>query len=188
MRTPRLVRMKSRNTGSRSLHATARRDIPWVRFAMKTSIHYPTRPAAPAVVLATPWATDREYLRRLVKEHKMRPVEVGTCREALSAIGEFGATVVFCDEHLPWRDLLSYLAEDCSPPRVIVVGAAPCESLCADVIHLGGFDVVAKPFADEDIEWVLSSACLDANSKHPARRPATSQRIADPATVRAHCA
>jgi DNA-binding response OmpR family regulator len=144
--------------------------------------------AAPAVVLVTPSVTDRAYLRQIVEQHEMLPVEVATCREALSAVGESGARVVFCDEKLPWQDLLSYLAEECNPPRIVVVTDAPCESLCADVINLGGFDVLAKPFADQEVEWVLSTACSAAGWHVPVPLPAASERATAHAAARAHIA
>jgi DNA-binding response OmpR family regulator len=118
----------------------------------------------------------------------MQPVEVTTCREALSVISEFGVTAVFCDEMLPWRDLLSYLAEDCQPPRVVVVAAAPCESLWADVINLGGFDVLAKPFVEREVNWVLSTARSSTASQPPARRPPARERTEIRAYARAHSA
>ena len=122
--------------------------------------HSPREPASPAVViLATELSRDLEDLRHTLEEHELRIVEVTTYKEALSAVGTLGPTALFCDEKLPWRDLLSYLAESCDRPRIIVVAAAPSESLCAEVVNLGGFDVVAKPFCAQDVEWLLATAC-----------------------------
>jgi DNA-binding response OmpR family regulator len=111
------------------------------------------------VVLATPWARDRDYLRPILQHHGIRIIEAITYREALSAAGRYGATAVLCDETLAWRDLLSHLAVCCEPPRLVVISAAPSRTLCAEVMNLGGFDVLNKPFEDKDVAWILNMAC-----------------------------
>ena len=146
---------------------------------------YRPRPPSPAVVvLATLLSRDRKYLRDAIEAHELRAVEVTTCNEALLAIGDVGPTAIFCDEQLPWRDLLSCLAQSCHCPRIIVVAAAPCETLCAEVVNLGGFDVLAKPFCAQEVDWLLLTAC---SIPHSVRKSPASDYSA-PAAARAQSA
>ena len=152
------------------------------RCAVMTSEQHPNNlPLSPAVViLATPFARDLQYLRQLIEEKQMEPVAAGAYREVLAAIGRFGAMAVVCDESLQWRDLLSRLAEDCDPPRMIVVAAASSQGLWAEVLSLGGFDVLTKPFLKNEVERVLAQACSPSLQTTPPRRHPASEHPARP--------
>jgi DNA-binding response OmpR family regulator len=112
-----------------------------------------------AVILATPLERDLQYLRRVAEQSALVSMEAATGREALAAISHTGAGAVICDESLPWRDLLSYLAEDCDPPRVIVIASAPQNTMWAEVLSLGGFDVLAKPFVEDEVSRLMGMVC-----------------------------
>lgn len=128
------------------------------------------------VILATPLARDLQYLRQIIDQHHLQTVQASTHREALAAISRSGATALICDESIPWRDLLSYLADDCDPPRVIVVASAPRNTLWAEVLSLGGFDVLSKPFNDAEVSRVLKLACARPPLRPPSRKPPVSDR------------
>src|SRR5687767_11184456 len=87
------------------------------------------------VVIATRFTRDQEYLRDVVRRCGLRSVETTTYREALSALSIQGAAALVCDEELPWRDIVSHLAEDCQPPRIIIVTADPDQSLFAEALN-----------------------------------------------------
>jgi DNA-binding NtrC family response regulator len=130
-----------------------------------------------AIVIASPWARDREYLRYAVDQHQqLRAIEAASCRDALSALSASDAQLVLCDESFPWRDLLSYLADAVEPPRVIVVAAAPQASLYAEVLNLGGYDVIAKPFSAKEVELLLARACSPRDPLRSLRRESTREQ------------
>src|SRR5688572_27131251 len=128
-----------------------------------------------AIIIASPMARDREYLRDMAERCDMRPIEASAYREALSVVGIYGPVAVVCDESLPWRDIVSYLAEGCDAPRVIVVAAVVESRLFEEVLNLGGFDVVTKPFLEAEIRRVLSSV-RSSSSQRFHRPPAADSR------------
>ena len=138
------------------------------------------RPASPAVVvLASPYARDREYLREFINSNQVRVVEAQTYREALAAMSCTGANLIVCDESLRWRDILGYMAESCYPSRLVVLAASPTPVMVAEVLNLGGYDVLAKPFCEPEVRWVLGTQALDPRApKHePSRETTTKPRV-----------
>lgn len=119
------------------------------------------RPVSPAVVvLASPWARDRGYLRLILQERQeLRIVEVATYGEAISTISRHGASAVVCDQDLPWRDLISRMTYLYDPPRVIVIAKAPAAAFYAEVMNLGGYDILVSPFDPSEVGWVVGCAC-----------------------------
>ena len=136
---------------------------------MHNFLHSECKSMPCTLLIASPMARDREYLRNIAERCDMLPIEATTYREALWAVGIYGPVAVVCDESLPWRDIVSYLADGCDPPRVIVVSAVVESRLFAEVLNVGGFDVVTKPFSEAEIRRVLSSA--RSSSSQTFRRP-----------------
>jgi hypothetical protein len=57
-----------------------------------------------------------------------------------------------------WRDILGYVAPLPCPPRLIVIAEAFDDHLWAEVLHLGGYDVLAQPVRREEVARTLDSA------------------------------
>jgi DNA-binding response OmpR family regulator len=69
--------------------------------------------------------------------------------------------VVVCERNLPdgdWRGVLEAAASLASPPPVIVTSHLADEYLWAEVLNLGGYDVLAKPFNKEEAFRTLDLA------------------------------
>jgi DNA-binding NtrC family response regulator len=76
-------------------------------------------------------------------------------REARGKLASDGNPVVICESSLPdgdWKDLLD------KTPRLIVTSPAANEALWAEVLNLGGYDVLAQPFDEQEVRRVVSSA------------------------------
>jgi hypothetical protein len=70
--------------------------------------------------------------------------------------------VVICERSLPdgdWKDLLG------KTPRLIVTSDAADEALWAEVLNLGGNDVLAQPFDEQEVRRVVAMA--GRVPKHP---------------------
>jgi DNA-binding response OmpR family regulator len=75
-------------------------------------------------------------------------------------------SVVICDTDLPdgdWKDVLQQVLQARSAPALIVTSRVADHSLWAEVLKLGGYDVLAQPFDGEEVTRVIASA-LRANS------------------------
>ena len=87
-------------------------------------------------------------------------------------------SVVVTESELPdgtWRDVLSALDQVPNPPLLIVVSRLADERLWAEVLNLCGFDVLAKPFARDEVIRVIGHA-LDTSNWLPKRPPGISER------------
>jgi len=74
------------------------------------------------------------------------------------------AQVIACSSRLPdgtWEDILSGTASQTLRPRLIVLLPQTDERLWGEVVNMGGFDVLAGPFAEEDARRVLDAASRD---------------------------
>jgi len=69
------------------------------------------------------------------------------------------ASVVLCEaEDHSWKNVLDKLAEKDGPPRLIVMSRLADERLWAEVLNLGGYDVLAKPLDSEELRRVVATA------------------------------
>lgn len=70
--------------------------------------------------------------------------------------------MIVCDRRLTdgsWRDLLVSIAKLHDPPPLIVTARHADERLWAEVLNLGGYDVLAKPLDALEVDRVLKAAC-----------------------------
>jgi DNA-binding response OmpR family regulator len=71
------------------------------------------------------------------------------------------AAVVLCERNLPdgdWKDVLESLATYANPPFLIVTCRHADELLWAEVLNLGGYDVLQKPFETSEVLRVVNMA------------------------------
>jgi len=86
--------------------------------------------------------------------HILRPTgwavdTVRTCAEAMESLAVERASVVIAERYLPdgnWKTLQNQLMRMEFPPKLIVTSKLADERLWAEVLNLGGFDVLAQPF------------------------------------------
>lgn len=86
---------------------------------------------------------------------------VRTCREATALLPENPLPVVICERDLPdgnWKDILDALTLLARPPSLIVTSRLADEYLWAEVLNLGGYDVLAKPLDEKEVRWAVHSA------------------------------
>ena len=120
------------------------------------------QPGSNPILFVSPVRQDQAELRRIMcRTH--RTIAAATCRRALRPIQEGGVQIVLCDRNLPdgtWLDILGQVAASGDPPLLIVTSRVADERLWAEVLNLGGFDLIAKPFAATEVLHVLSAASV----------------------------
>jgi len=90
---------------------------------------------------------------------------VRTTNRFLGACGQLssdGNPVVICERSLPDGDGKDLLGKT---PRLIVTSDAADEALWAEVLNLGGYDVLAQPFDEQEVRRVVAMA--GRVPKHP---------------------
>jgi DNA-binding response OmpR family regulator len=114
-----------------------------------------------AVLSVSPAAEDAAVLGRICQECGWSFHVARTCAEAAAVLRQVPVQVVISDRHLPdgtWRNVLAAGA-GCDPaPAVIVASRTADDRLWAEVLNLGGCDVLAKPFERKEILWSVRSA------------------------------
>ena len=110
--------------------------------------------------------------------------KVFTCSEALAYLRDNNAAVVICERDLAdgdWKLLLSTCDSLPMPPNLIVTSRLADEELWAEVLNLGGYDVLAQPFEVREVFREVSLA-WQARKR---RTFGQAQRESGPATARA---
>ncbi|MBI4907847.1 MAG: hypothetical protein HY820_29755 [Acidobacteria bacterium] len=86
-----------------------------------------------------------------------------TCHAALAFLHTHSAGVVISNVELPdgsWKDLLDALSCFKPPPNLIVSSLVADERLWAEVLNLGGYDVLVTPFEPDEVLRVTAGAWL----------------------------
>lgn len=105
-----------------------------------------------------PWRSDR----------------VRNCLETILHVHRSLPRVVVCERDLPdgsWRDILEITASLPGPPPVIVTSRLADDYFWAEVLNLGGYDVLRKPLDKGEVSRSVSLAWEHwANQRHSAQR------------------
>ena len=94
-------------------------------------------------------------------QYPWRTHRVRNCLEFLLHLQDSHPRVVVCERDLPdgsWRDVLEVTASLPGPPPVIVTSRLADEYLWAEVLNLGGYDVLAKPLDRQEVTRTLNLA------------------------------
>jgi DNA-binding response OmpR family regulator len=57
-----------------------------------------------------------------------------------------------------WRHVLNDLRQLTHPPQLIVTSCTADDALWAEVLNVGGYDVLARPFQADEVERVVAAA------------------------------
>lgn len=115
------------------------------------------------VLAISPFDEDHIYLRHLFSHSNWQIHQARSCGEALAVLHEHPVPVVLCDSEMPdgsWKDALSELADLPEAPLMIVTSRLADDNLWAEVLNLGGYDVLMKPFDRLEVLRVISLAWL----------------------------
>lgn len=107
------------------------------------------------VLAVSPFENDRKSLEHIFGHTAWVLDSAKTLREAYAKLAEateVGASpILLCEEVLPdgsWKDLLHRLP---SPGHLIVTSNNADDRLWAEVLNLGAYDVLAKPFRSTEV-------------------------------------
>jgi DNA-binding response OmpR family regulator len=137
---------------------------------------YPQPEKTVSVLAISPCDEDHVFLGNIFSHSKWHIRGVRCWRDALAHLSEHRTPVVVCERDLPdctWREVLSELARFPDPPLLVVTSRLADEHLWAEVLNLGGYDVLMKPFDQTEVIRVIGLAWLNwKNSRERNRRAA----------------
>jgi DNA-binding NtrC family response regulator len=147
----------------------------------------PSPERTPAVLAVSPLPADRSQLREILSQASWELHEASTCREALALLRDHSVPVLLCErDHADgdWEELLNATARLPAPPKLIVFTRLADESFWAEVLNMGGFDLLMTPFEPEEVLRVTFAAWSRWECDFAASTARESE-AADPATVSA---
>lgn len=128
------------------------------------------------VLLISPDAGDHIFVRHVFDHSNWVLYQCRSVEEGLELFREQTFPVVIVEERLTggdWRDALRAFDGVARPPKLIVASSGADSALWAEVINLGGYDVLAKPWSDRELFLAVSQAWLAW--KHEVARPPARQ-------------
>lgn len=115
------------------------------------------------LVVSSSWE-DYERLRTILLD-RVWQLEHATNAQQASALLEqrpYSIVVVDCQlEDGSWREVLDITQASFGKPPLVVASTTADDYLWSEVLNLGGYNVLAKPFDREEVRWVLEHAYQD---------------------------
>lgn len=118
---------------------------------------------------------DQETLRHIADNLHWQVWSVTTCWDAVERLASEPVTAVFCDEFLEdgtWKDILKLVGSGDGAPPLIVASRLADAFLWSEVLNVGGYDVLLKPFNARDVAHVLKTISLQTPSTSARKRVA----------------
>jgi len=127
--------------------------------------------AAVSVLLVTSDDRHESSLRAILEGTLHTTHRALDCLQAMLCLQNQNVAVVVAEADLPdgnWKDLLDIVGNLPDPPQLIVFSPRADDMLWAEVLNLGGYDVLPVPFAAEEVRRTVSLAC-EARARRPVR-------------------
>lgn len=116
----------------------------------------------PITVLSVgPAQDDHNVLERLLHGRKWKIHTRLSLSSAMALLQKALIPLVICEQDLlpgTWRDMLDHLTLLPEPPYLIVASRLADDHLWAEVLNIGAYNVLAKPFDGAELKRILSLA------------------------------
>ena len=110
------------------------------------------------VLLISPDEEDHNLLREILSAHDFSLYRAHTPEEVQTILRDKPVAAIVADSR-GWKELLEQLWSMEFPLPLIVADRLADERLWAEVLNLGGYDLLTKPFDAKEVLNVLSLAC-----------------------------
>jgi DNA-binding response OmpR family regulator len=113
------------------------------------------------VLVVSPFEEDHALVRRVFPEPAWVLFSATTGEQALELAGLHRMHIVIVERYLTdrsWKTLWEELREAAGRPQLIVTSRHADNRLWAEVLNLGGYDVLAKPLDELEVAEVVRSA------------------------------
>jgi len=120
------------------------------------------RPQIP-LLLVGPFDNDHAALRSILRKPDFRLLRARSLRRADVLLRKATIPVVVVERTFPggcWKDVWAAVQKASlrPAPRLIVVANRADDRLWNEVVHAGGYDVLAKPFESEELVGIITAA------------------------------
>jgi DNA-binding response OmpR family regulator len=114
-----------------------------------------------SALLVGDYQGDRLLLQDVFRQPGWRLFEARGPRQAMHYLELSPVQVVIAESQTPkwnWKEILNDLRELAHPPQLIVTSHLADDYLWAEVLNVGGYDVLPQPFEREELERVVAAA------------------------------
>ena len=120
------------------------------------------------VLSVSPAADDHAFLNNVLEPSSWELYRAGNCQDAIERLRANPVSVVFCESVLEdgtWKDILCEIQETANAPVLVVTSRLADAFLWSEVLNLGGYDVLAKPFSQREVHHVIDNIALLAERR-----------------------
>jgi DNA-binding NtrC family response regulator len=117
-----------------------------------------------SILAVSPFSDDVAFLQDKFEEANLKLCVARTIQGALIQLRRVRVSIVICERQLPdgnWKDVLRHLAPLVDRPNLIVVSRQIDVRLWSEVLNQGAFDLLATPFREAELAFVIGSAWLN---------------------------
>jgi DNA-binding response OmpR family regulator len=131
-----------------------------------------------SILLVSAHPEDLSHLRRILHHENWSISVSGCCEDAENHLGKVTPAIVMCERDLPdgnWKRVFRQAQRMEHSPLVLVISRHADEGLWSEVLNVGGYDVLLKPFEATEVTRVIGMAWRHwASTRHakPASRSA----------------
>lgn len=125
------------------------------------------------VLEVSPHESDHATLSEIFSHSNWKLHYSRTCADALAFLTRRLIPVVVCECTMPdgsWKDVLDRTSRAANPPALIVSSRLADERLWAEVLNLGGYNVLSKPFRREEVFRDVGLAWLEWKNREERMR------------------
>jgi len=123
--------------------------------------HYTSPAGSNAILILSPCQKTRSSLAAMLGANWWTVHEATDQREAAALLDAIDIPVVIAAEN--WREFLAFSDTREHAPSVIVTAPFADEPLWAEVLNLGGYDVLAQPFDSNEVTRIVQAALRQAS-------------------------
>lgn len=134
-----------------------------------------SRAKPPGLLLVSSLDEDLIRLLHIISDEEWNIYWYTNRGDALASLQKNAISAVICDRELPdsdWRGVLSRVGNLPHPPPLIVTTSFADDSFWAEVLNRGGYDVLMKPYAAEEVLRTVRSACASFDALRAGGRSA----------------
>lgn len=138
-------------------------------------------PTRVPVLVVSPYPEDHIQLGKILQRDCWELRHATTCEQAQALLEKSPFALVISESDatgMCWRRMLSVIEKLVSvrKPELVVISSKADERLWSEVLNLGGYNVLAKPFDPIEVRWVLENAAFESARMEPVLTVAASHR------------